>query len=81
MARRISYQACSSYERISKNTVKSMFEVGNKTRIWLESLDKDQWHITGFDPVTRVVCFDLTNKIGLLHLALTLPDMSTKSWS
>jgi len=82
MSRRISAQACSSYQSISKKTVKSMFEPNTRTRRWLDSLDEDQWSITSFDSISRVVCFDIFNTIGTPHhLSLTLPDMSSKSWS
>lgn len=81
MSRRISGQACSSYDRISKKTVKAMFPVGTKTRQWLDSLQDDQWQVTSFDPKIRVVCFDLVNPVGIYHLSLTLPDASGKLWS
>jgi len=58
-----------------------MFEPNTRTRRWLDSLDEDQWSITSFDAISRVVCFDVANMIGISHLSLTLPDMSTKSWS
>jgi len=54
MSRRISAQACSSYQSISKKTVKSMFEPNTRTRRWLDSLDEDQWSITSFDSISRV---------------------------
>ncbi len=74
MARRIAAQACSVLERISKVTLKSMYEVGSVTREWLDSLEDDQWTITSFDPDSRVVCFDVTNDVATHHFTLTLPD-------
>lgn len=81
MARALPAQACLSNMRISKATVKAMFEVGTRTRTWLDSLNADQWEIQSFDPESRVVCFNVTSNVSLHHMALTLPDMSSQSWS
>ena len=77
----MAFQACSSYQKISKKTVIAMFDQGSRTRTWLESLTNDQWEITSFNPKSREVCFNVSNKADLLHLSLTLPDLSGKSWS
>lgn len=80
MANRICNQACSFYEKISKRTIKSMFEVGTKTRTWLDSIEDNDWTVTSFDPSIRVVCFDVLSKSNTHHMSLTLPDMSNRSW-
>jgi len=74
MALRIPPQACSGTDRISKRTVIASFEVGSKTRNYLEGLDYDKWSITAFEPENRLVCLDMTSEQGLInHITLDIP--------
>lgn len=67
-------QACSSQSYISKKTVKAMFDVGSRTRTWLDNLADDNWEVVSFNSKTREVCFNVINNAGLFHMSVTLPD-------
>lgn len=80
MARRIPPQACSGLPNISKKTVIASFEEDSTIRNYLESLDDDKWRVTSFEPENRLVCFDMTSDIGMVHhMTVTLPILSL-SW-
>jgi hypothetical protein len=75
-AKLISRTACYVSHNISKRTVIGSFPIGSRTRLWLSSLDEDQWTITSFVPETRLVCADVVSTSGVrTHLALTLPEV------
>lgn len=89
MARLIPYQACSSYERISKNTVVAMSNIDKSTSSCQNCIRPKQnlinslqnWQVTSFDSKNRIVCFDVFNPSTTCHMSITLPDMANKSWS
>jgi len=65
---------------ISKKTVIASFEIGSKTREFLESLSDDQWAITAFEPLDRLVCFAVYTDLGTTHnMTVTLPVISNSS--
>ncbi len=80
MARRIPPRACMGRPDISKKTVIASFQVGSGTREYLESLDDDQWMITSFEPLDRIVCFAVFSDSGETHnMTLTLPVISNST--
>lgn len=79
MARILPPRACASSPDLSKKTVIAMYEVGSRTREWLESLDDDQWEITSFEPRSREVCVLVANNSSMHNISLTLPPLSATS--
>ena len=60
---------------ISKSSVIGSFQIGTRTRQWLESLRESQWTITSFIPKQRLVCATIISNDGIaIHISLTLPS-------
>ena len=47
----------------------------NKTRAFFEKMPDDVWEIVSFDPLTRVVCVEITAK-GTRRVSVTLPYLT-----
>ena len=87
--------ACSSKDRISQNTVKAFYNLNinnytpptcdnciKRPQSFLNKLTPDQWKVTGFNPYSRTVCFDVTNNVNIVtHVSYTLPNIGSKSWA
>ena len=81
--RRIVRQRCQSPYSVSQATVIGMLPEGSRQREFLESLDKDHWETTSFDPDTGNVCIRILNDRFLnpefqysgVNITVTLPKL------
>ena len=78
-------RGCVARQRLSKISMLAMLgdppEPGeqysdSKTRAFFEKITYDNWEITSFDPLTRVVCIEITDGLGTRTTSVTLPYLT-----
>ncbi len=70
------FQACTNSQRLNKNAFKVMFEIGSRTREFLDGLE--DWTILSFNPQTYEVCIELTTRSGTRIISLTIPSLKSE---
>ncbi len=68
--RSINKIACQNKHNLAKETLIGMFYQNQKV---LDFLNRADWEILSFDPVSREACISVKNKTGATIISLTAP--------
>lgn len=72
MVKYFSKDACTTYNRISQQTILAFLKDSDQYE-FLSSLNSDQWKVNSFDPKTATICCSVNNGKQITNFTLILP--------